>query len=93
MPGPLSDSDVKLLRNVVNGSRQSSTSITTAARTPVAENVGDGVLRLKIRSGGPPDALPVQIADQVLAEGWTELHSVFPQERVFEGRPGSSSPW
>jgi hypothetical protein len=91
VPGPLSDSDVKLLRNVVNGSRQSSTSITTAVRTPVAENVGDGVLRLRVRGGGPADALPVQIADQVLAEGWTEIHNGYPLERVFEGRPGSLS--
>jgi len=89
VPGALSASDVKLLRNVVNGSRQSSTSITTAARIPVAENVGDGLLRLRVRSGGPADVVPAQIADQVLAEGWSELHSGYPQERIFEGRPGS----
>lgn len=89
MPGLLSDSDVKLLRNVVNGSRQSSTSIPTAVRTPVAEKVRDGVLRLRVRSGSAADAVPAQIADQVLAAGWTELHSGYPQERVFEGRPGS----
>jgi hypothetical protein len=88
VPGPLSDSEVELLRNVVNGSQQSSMSIPTAARTVVGEKVRDGVLRLKVRSGGPADAAPGQMADQVLADGWIELRSDYPHERVFEGRPG-----
>lgn len=37
--------------------------------------------------GAGSDCVPVQIADQVLAPGWTELASGYPSERMFEGWP------
>lgn len=64
-------------------------SITTAVRTPVAAKVREGVLQLRVRSGGPADPMPEQIANQVLAMGWVELRSDYPLERVFRGRPGA----
>lgn len=89
MAGRLSDSDVRVLRGVLDDPDASSRSIPTALRKPVAEKVGAGRIRLRIRSGGPADAVPPEIADEVLAPGWVERPSRYPAERVFEGPPSA----
>ena len=91
MPQPLNESDAKAIRNVATFSVGSSMSFPTATRTPVAANVGDGLLRLRVRGGAGTDPVPTEIADQVLAPGWAELPSAYPLERVFQGQPRTTS--
>lgn len=87
--GPLSDPDVKLLREVLDDPNASVRNLPTSPRKPTAEKLSGGKLRLTIRSTGPGDATATEIADQVLAPGWSETASRYPGERVFVGQPGS----
>lgn len=89
MAGPLSESDVRLLRGVMDDPDASLRNLPTTSRKPTAEKLSDGRIRLTIRSIGSADETATQIADQVLAPGWSETPSRYPGERVFEGEPGS----
>ena len=89
MSRPLSDSNVRAIRNVARSRPGHSVSFPAASRTPVAEAAQDGMLRLRVRGGSGTDPVPTEIADQVLAPGWAELPSAYPLERVFQGHPGS----
>ncbi len=83
MRDPLSGSDVALLRGVLNDPVGSIRTVPSAPRSPTAE-LATGRIRLTVRSGGPADQLPTEIADQVIPGGWTEVGSRYPMERVFE---------
>jgi hypothetical protein len=87
--GPLSDPDVKLLREVIDDPTASVRILPTSPRKPTAERLSDGKIRLTIRSTGPADATATDIADQVLAPGWSETPSRYPGERLFVGQPGT----
>jgi hypothetical protein len=89
LEAPLSDPDVKLLREVVDDPAASVRNLPTSPRKPTAEKLSGGKIRLTIRSTGPADATATEIADQVLAPGWSETRSRYPGERVFVGQPGS----
>lgn len=89
MAGPLSDSDVSVLRGVMDDPNASLRNLPTASRKPTAEKLSGGRMRLTIRSIGAADETATRIAGQVLAPGWSEARSRYPGERVFEGEPGS----
>jgi hypothetical protein len=88
MPSPLSDPDIKILREVVGDPPGSIRNIPTG-RSVTAERLGPDEIELRVRSAGPADAGAADAADQVLAPGWEEVESRYPGERAFRGRPST----
>ena len=74
-PDPLTGSDLSLLRGVLDDPVGSIRNVPSAPRSPTTERLAAGQIRLTVRSGGPVDQLPTEIADQVIPGGWIEVAS------------------
>ncbi len=85
VPGPLSNSDLALLRGVLDDPVGSIRTVPSAPRSPTSERLAVGRIRLTLRSSGPADQLASAIARQVMPREWVEVASRYPMERVFEG--------
>lgn len=81
----LGDSDIRLLRGVVDDPPGSIRNLPTAVRTTTAERRGAAQIELRVRSGGPADTVATDIASEVLEPGWQEVSCRYPGERAFRG--------